>query len=745
MKEGRRGFIKRIGSALVAAASPALVGKASGFRESEGADGLEPFVEIAGGRISGEKAIAAKGLRVNIEKAAYPNGTRYNLTITKTSRSAPIVDRVGLALRGPKSGPDASWRVFLDIGHSGWCGVKRLDALEPDPQLQPVRRERARPFHRSDLQAVVWNATSGEAILAGFLRQRYGANKVDVIPSHPATNIERLEAWQEFGFDFAPGKVQALDPLVTSRSHDPYALLEAFGAGVREYHGRSFNDPPIVGMMTWYGYRISINEDMVLANAGIISDLFSGYPQKMQNIMICDHGWQEDANWGYWEPDQKRFPHGMKWLAEQLEKKGVSLGLWYTAFCLTHNAPNYKELVRLEALGKDGKPRTSTINVWGNPGPPWAPHVGLISFFDGAKEAAQKMWAKVLERMKAWGVVYWKLDFFSLQTSAANESKLGLGELYARTWKTFRQAVGGLKLNPCSCRSNLQIGYADSVRIAADIGNAGSWPGTMKAFRFAMGTIIGLWYKNRKFWINDPDSIQFAKGCSFSEARVRATVVALSGGHFMLSEDLREVEPERIEMIRRLIPPCPQAARPLDLFENPRPGGYPTFWALRLETGLGRTTTLAVFNLDRESRQYEITPQMLGIEAGKEFLAFEWWQCRWLGRFQSNFKVEVPAEDVMVIHAQPTQDVPSLLSVSHHVTGGYIVEDAMFDRQSGTLSGVLVTKPGLRMVLFGHLPERWKLAYQTTLHGTLSSVGGWQYEVVTTAERSPFKVWFSEA
>src|SRR5205807_504914 len=112
--------------------------------------------------------------------------------------------------------------------------------------------------------------------------------------------------------------------------------------------------------------------------------------------------------------------------------------------------------------------------------------------------------------------------------------------------------------------------------------------------RYGMATVAALWYKNRKFWVNDADSIQFAKGCSLNEARVRATVAALSGGHLMVSEDVREIEPERLEMIRRLIPPYPEAARPLDLFEHPFPEGYPALWALSLKSGFGNLTTLAL-------------------------------------------------------------------------------------------------------------------------------------------------------
>ncbi|MDR3676916.1 MAG: hypothetical protein P4N24_15605, partial [Acidobacteriota bacterium] len=273
---------------------------------------------------------------------------------------------------------------------------------------------------------------------------------------------------------------------------------------------------------------------------------------------------------------------------------------------------------------------------------------------------------------------------------------------------------------------------------------AGDWSGTIDGFRHGMGTIAALWYKHRNFFINDPDSIQIAKGCSLAEARVRATVVAMSGGHFMLSEDLRTVDPERLELIRRLLPVYPRAARPLDLFEHPFPQGYPALWSLSLPTGFGPMTALAVFNLTNETRKYRITPKMLGLEAGKLFMALEWWQYRWLGRFDKDFEIDVPAGDVAIIHAQPIKDVPSLVSVSHHFTGGYIVEDVEFDTSTGMLKGVLATKAGLRVVLFGSRGAGWKLARTAHFHATENSFGGWQGEVITTDTRTPFSIPFEK-
>jgi hypothetical protein len=709
------------------------------------------FATADGLRIDDASELNRFGLSVTCKQRKYPGGRAYGLSVYNRSDRTIFLERAGASMTVPRSRKKRQWRVFLDKGGCGWCGVKRLETLQPDPRIEPVREQQlgdgpdqSLTFHRSNLQTVVWDARSGAAALVGFLRQRYGHNYVDVVPNSRTTDIARIEAWQEFGIELGPGQTQELDVLAVAEGEDPYTLLDSFGMAVQRHCELTFDEPPSVGMMTWYGYRTAIDEEIILENAAIIGELFGGYPQQMQKMMLLDHGWQEDANWGEWSADAKRFSHGMAWLNKRLKKDGLELGLWYTPFCLTDNVAGWDQYETLLARDGEGRVRSNRASVWGQlPGHPGSRDV---AYFDGALMEVQKKWRRELEQMKRWGCVYWKLDFFALQTSADRQKRLGTGELYARTWTNFRKAVG-IKghMAPCSCGTNIQLGYNDSVRIGSDIGNSGYWPGAMDTYRYGLATIAALWYKHRRFWINDADSIQIGKGCSLGEARVRATMVSLSGGHVMVSEDLRSVDPARLEVIRRILPAFPHAARPLDLFENPFPEGYPALWALTTRSGLGRMTALAVFNLEGKARKFRITPEMLGIDDSREFVALEWWQQRWLGRFTGGFELEVPPEDVAVIHARPTRSTPGLVSVSHHITGNYIVEQVAFDRGTGMLNGVLATRPELRVVLFGQTSPAWRLAPGTTYHGAANPFGGWQHELVTSGQQTPFAIAFVRA
>lgn len=600
---------------------------------------ISTFVALPNRTLKGA-ALAKGSIAFTVERQGRAPRLRRG-RITNAADESVAVLRAGFSLRLSREHRRGDWRVFLDRGACGWCGVKRLDCLDEDASMQTIREQRledagerrdgpTQVFHRSDLQTVLWDARSGQALLVGFLRQRHGPNKVDVVPSPTGRSVVEIRAWQELAREVDPGASLDLDPLVVLEGGDPYALLEQFGNLVRNHHGHRLSEVPVVGLMTWYGVRTAIDEAFVVENAEIVQGIFGGYPQKMQSLMLLDHGWQHDANWGTWERDGDRFPHTMAWLSQRLAKRGMKLGLWYTPFCVTENSPDHCSLASLQITDASGSPEAGIASVWGHlAGHPVRRAVGRL---DAARSEVQRLWFRALRKMKGWGVIYWKLDFFHLRTGERESLRLGLGDLYARTWRGFRRAVGRRgHLAPCSAPTNLQIGYADSVRIAADIGNAGGWPTGVDSYSRGLTTIAALWYKHRRFWVNDADSVQLGKGCSLNEVRVRSTVAALSGGHLMLSEDLRGVSADRLEMFSRLLPPHARAARPLNLFETPYPDGIPDRWALRVDTALGPVTVLALFNLDGHSRTFRVDPSELGIRADRKLIALEWWSQRWLG------------------------------------------------------------------------------------------------------------------
>ena len=78
---------------------------------------------------------------------------------------------------------------------------------------------------------------------------------------------------------------------------------------------------------------------------------------------------------------------------------------------------------------------------------------------------------------------------------------------------------------------------------------------------------------HQHWWINDPDCLLLRDKLHFSLDEIRgiATSKALSGGSFILSDDLNAVSSERLRVALQLLPPAPIAATAVDLLERETP------------------------------------------------------------------------------------------------------------------------------------------------------------------------------
>ncbi len=720
---------------------------------------IKPFVMLDGVRQVGTDAVEEAGFSFEMDTLELcGGGIQVRGSVVCSAGEPLLLERAGFLVDDDATRERGEWGVFIDSGTLAWNGVRRLDHLEatrkasvPSPPGAGAGR-----FHRSSLQTVLWHPEQQNALLVGFCGQDEGINCVDVWPDAEGRSVSAVEAWQEFALrpiggadepsplEVKPGETLELDPLVVRRGDDPLTLLEEFGKLVQEDRGEEFDDAPITGYMTWYNKTAAIDEESVTGNLPILNDMFCGYPQPQRPMLILDHGWQQNASLGPVTADAERFPHGLEWLAERINKQGLEPGIWHSLTNVTEDAPDHCRLAPILATDADGNPLQGTLNLWD--AFPDEPAVRTANVPDADLEDTRQWWAEQLGGLSDIGMKYFKLDFLALRTSSDNRRHAHSGRLHERAWETFRDAVTpDAHLAPCSCDTNLALGRCDSVRISSDIGEAGKWPGHADGYRRSLSSIGALWYKQRRFWVNDPDSVQIGKGCSMGEARVRATAAALSGGHLMLSEDLRELNPSRLELFRRLLPAVPSAAVPLDLFDHSFPEGYPAIWQWDVEGPMGTTRSLALFNLRDETRTFKLTPAMFGIDSDAGWLALEWWQRRWLGRNHGDVEVEVPPYDVGIIHARPVADEPRVLSCSHHPSGLYVVRSDGFDPETGVLSGELVTSPGLKTVIFGQKPSGWELSRNMRSHAIANRGGGWQCEVTTTAQETPFRVEFERA
>lgn len=163
--------------------------------------------------------------------------------------------------------------------------------------------------------------------------------------------------------------------------------FEQMGVQCRENKRRT-------GYTTWYNYYGNINETVVLRDLNSISKLDT----KIDCFQI-DDGYQNAI--GDWlDTDKKKFPSGMKSLAESIHKNNMLAGLWLAPFAGTKASKLYKEHKDWFIKDENGKPYKTGHN--------WGGFYSLDIYNPDARAYLKHVFDVVLND---WGYDLVKLDF----------------------------------------------------------------------------------------------------------------------------------------------------------------------------------------------------------------------------------------------------------------------------------------------------------------------------------------------
>lgn len=97
------------------------------------------------------------------------------------------------------------------------------------------------------------------------------------------------------------------------------------------------NTPPM-GWNTWNTFGEKIDEQLIMQSADKLCEL--GFDKLGYNYIVIDDCWalrSRDQN-GRLVPDEKKFPHGMKYVADYVHSKGLKLGMYSSCGIMTCQA-----------------------------------------------------------------------------------------------------------------------------------------------------------------------------------------------------------------------------------------------------------------------------------------------------------------------------------------------------------------------------------------------------------------------
>lgn len=280
------------------------------------------------------------------------------------------------------------------------------------------------------------------------------------------------------------------------------------------------------GYTTWYNYYTSVTEEIVKRDLESISKLDSKI-----DIFQVDDGYERTV--GDWLiADNKKFPSGMKSVADNIHSHNMLAGLWLAPFAATPKSYIYRKHKDWFVKGKDGKTPFASHN--------WGGFYALNIYNEEVRRYLKKVFDTVLN---TWGYDMVKLDFLYACCIIPYNNK-SRGEIMCDAMELLRSLCGDKLILGCGVPLAPAFGKVDFCRIGADM--ALSW--NKKPFsredvstkHALLNTIFRRQLDGRAF-LNDPDVFLLRDNnikMPFSQRKLIAKTASLFGNLLFVSDDV---------------------------------------------------------------------------------------------------------------------------------------------------------------------------------------------------------------
>jgi alpha-galactosidase len=306
---------------------------------------------------------------------------------------------------------------------------------------------------------------------------------------------------------------------------------------------RMYQTPP-AGWCSWYCFGAQVTAKQVLDNLDVIAKTMPG----LKYIQI-DDGYQPAM--GDWLETGAAFGGSVSTVLEEIRKRGFDPAIWVAPFIAEENSHLFQQHRDWFVKDETGQPlRADRVTFAGWRRGPWYS-------LDGTHPDAQRHLEQVFGTMRRdWGVTYFKLDanfWGAIHGGRFHDPNAMRVEAYRRGMAAVRRGSGDAFLLGCNHPIWPSIGEIHGSRSSNDIKR--TWE---RISTTARQNLSRNW-QNGRLWWNDPDAICLSD-LSQDEMMFHATAIYASGGLVLSGDDLTKLPTERVEVLRKLLPPTGVAA-----------------------------------------------------------------------------------------------------------------------------------------------------------------------------------------
>jgi alpha-galactosidase len=352
------------------------------------------------------------------------------------------------------------------------------------------------------------------------------------------------------GLSIAPNEIWQLEEFTTQYGKDLNVLFERLTKRLNANHPRHPLPKVPTGWCSYYCFGTNATAEQVLDNVDVIAKQIP----ELRYIQI-DDGYQPAM--GDWFLPGKHFNGNVKPVLKQIKERGLEPAIWVAPFIASEKSEVLAQHPEWFMSGEDGKPLAAakvTFTGWGSGG--WYA-------LDGTHPEVQQHFEQIFRTMREdWGCTYFKLDanfWGAMHGGRLHDPKATRIEAYRRGMEAVRRGAGDAFILGCNHPIWPSLGLIDSSRNSNDISRKWS------AFSERMEESLHRNWQNGRLWWNDPDAVLLTGSLSNEEYLFHATAAYASGGMILSGDNLLTISPERLAMLKKLLPPSGVAA----VFDDP--------------------------------------------------------------------------------------------------------------------------------------------------------------------------------
>lgn len=510
------------------------------------------------------------------------------------------------------------------------------------------------------------------------------------------------------------------------------------------------NKKAVSGWCSWEAYRRDIDEEKIDRIAAFLEENLKDYGLEYLQV---DDGYQKmplpyraegTMKEGWMTCEETKFPGGHESIVKDIRSHGFVPAIWTNANITNEDYPNAHPE---DVLWKDGEPLRGE----------W-----IEFLYSCTEDNLKEQVTPVFEGFRDAGYKYVKIDAIRhLLFDGLHEAvRLGLmtNEEAEQKFRAYMEATKkGMSDDMYYLASwgemHEVVGVADACRISMDANP--TWAG----IRMQLFETARWFHTQRVLFLNDPDHVCVRTKPEWAKSVL--SLISLSGELCMLSDTEEAYTEEKLDIIRKTLPPLTSVTAEtgaLDLdypaytwtklhgfavqsHETPvemedvnlkeaydMAGVYPTMdddhpfstlWSFHLNHAgenwcvAGRFATIPL-------RECTVKLEQLNLDPKASYHAFDFWEEKYLGIVTGEILCrELKLGCCQIIGLRKVQDVPQFLASTRHVSMDAVsVRDIQW--KDGSLSAALRGEDGMKASYYFAVPENYSLKQSEITGGTCS-------------------------